>query len=154
MTTTYSIDEVLAHRSPMSLLGHIDSYGDDWLKAKAVVKADNLFVEDGKMPSWVGIEYMAQSIGAFVGVQARLKNQLPQLGFLVGTRKFQCNLGYLPVDSELNIHISVVLSGGNGLGVFNCRIEASTPDNQRMEAKANLKVYQPDNIVELLRAES
>jgi predicted hotdog family 3-hydroxylacyl-ACP dehydratase len=41
------------------------------------------------VPNYVGIEYMAQSIAALAGVEARLDHEGIRVGFLLGTRKLQ-----------------------------------------------------------------
>ena len=51
-----------------------------------VVPEAGLFVEDGQVPAWVGIEYMAQAIAAWAGCRARAAGKPPQLGFLLGSR--------------------------------------------------------------------
>jgi hypothetical protein len=38
---------------------------------RAPVRATQLFVDDAGMPAWIGIEYMAQTVAAWAGMQAR-----------------------------------------------------------------------------------
>ena len=57
----------------MVLLDHVVAADDESLCAAVQVREDSLFYVDGAVGGWVGLEYMAQAIGAFAGFQARLR---------------------------------------------------------------------------------
>ena len=42
-------------------------WDQDGIEAELVVPEAGLFIEDGAVPAWVGIEYMAQAIAAWAG---------------------------------------------------------------------------------------
>lgn len=151
MKRHFSIDQVVPHAAPMSLLHSVEDYGDDWLRAKAIIRAGDLFVEDGGVPAWVGIEYMAQTVAAYAGVQARLRGDSVKVGFLVGTRKYTINTAHFAINSEFSITAKQVILGENGLGAFDCLIEGKSIDGSDIEAHASLNVFQPDNIEEILK---
>ncbi|MFS2044934.1 hypothetical protein ACEN9Z_12955 [Stenotrophomonas geniculata] len=67
MNTLYAIEEVVPHRQDMCLLQRITHWDQDTLEAELVVPEAGLFVENGEVPAWVGIEYMAQAIAAWAG---------------------------------------------------------------------------------------
>ncbi len=87
MNTLYVIEDVVPHRQDMCLLQRIIRWDQDTLEAELVVPEAGLFVEDGQVPAWVGIEYMAQAIAAWAGCRARAAGKQPQLGFLLGSRR-------------------------------------------------------------------
>lgn len=128
------------HASPMALLDDIVHCDDDSLEATVVIRRDAPFAEAVGVPSYVGIEYMAQSIGAFAGVTARQQQQPIKIGFLVGSRRYQCNCAYFPVGVKLQVSVRREVEGDNGLSVFACRISGAN-----IEASANLNVFQPSD---------
>lgn len=146
----YPIADVVPHAGTMSLLAAIDDGGDDWLQARASIDPDNLFVTADGVPSWVGIEYMAQTVAAWAGVQARRRGELPHIGFLVGTRRYEVDTPLFPLGCQLQIHVQQLLAGDNGLGAFECSLQAFAADGARYSARATLNVFQPDNVDEIL----
>ncbi|MYM63973.1 hotdog family protein [Pseudomaricurvus sp. HS19] len=144
----YPIAEVVPHAATMSLLDAILDGGEDWLRARASIPADSPFAGPGSdsIPAWVGIEYMAQTIAAWAGVQARQRGEAVKIGFLVGTRRYEPDGPTLPLGSELEIYVHQQLAGENGLGAFECQLTATAPDGQQYQARATLNVFQPDNV--------
>jgi predicted hotdog family 3-hydroxylacyl-ACP dehydratase len=150
MNKVFTVEQVVPHAGPMSLLDTVDAYGDDWLQASASIDKDNLFLTDGQVPAWVGIEYMAQAIAAHAGVQSLLKGGEVKVGFLVGTRKYTTSASSFPLGSQLTITVKQVILGENGLGAFSCQIQGHDNQGNPMQASASLNVFQPDNIDEIL----
>jgi predicted hotdog family 3-hydroxylacyl-ACP dehydratase len=137
--TTWPLAELLPHAGDMILIDTILSFDDEQIFTRLTVKPDGLFnLPDGSLPAWLGVELMAQSVAAFAGCHARLKGNPVELGFLLGTRKFECNVEAFPVGSELTIHGIRSLEDDNGMGVFECHINAPG-----IEATARLNVFRP-----------
>lgn len=151
MRINYSVDEVVSHRKPMSLLDTIEDYSEHELEARAAITADNAFLTDGYVPAWVGIEYMAQAVAAWAGVGALQRQEGIKVGFLVGTRRYRVNRPGFPVGAVLGIHVRQLLMAENGLGAFECRIVGEDGEGHGIEASASLNVFQPDNVNELLK---
>lgn len=147
----FTIDQVVPHANSMSLLDRIEEYGDENLRASALITADSLFLTDGKVPSWVGIEYMAQTIAAFAGVQALLENDSVKVGFLVGTRKYLIDAPSFAIGDTLSITAQRIIMTETGLGAFDCTIHCASKTGQIITATATLNVFQPDNINEILK---
>ncbi len=147
--TTDSVDQLVRHRGDMSLLDEVVDYGSDWLKARATLTENNLFLTDGRVPSWVGIEYMAQSVAALAGTRSRQQNEPVRLGFLVGTRKYHVGQPAFPLGSVLTVVVSEVVMGENGLGVFDCELTCEPPDGRSFVASTRLNVFQPDDFREV-----
>lgn len=136
--TNYPIDELVPHSGTMSLLDKVLEHGDDWLTAEVIITPETLFLTNDSVPAWVGIEYMAQTIAAFAGVLAKAHDQDVKLGFLLGTRKYTTSTSSFPLGSRLVIRVEKELQSDDGLGVFNCSIEADD-----ISVNARLNVFQP-----------
>ncbi|ANE54644.1 MULTISPECIES: hypothetical protein [Methylomonas] len=134
----YRMADLLPHTGAMVLLERVVSFDADRLSAALTVRGDGLlFGDEREVPAWVAIEYMAQAIGAFAGLQAKLAGQPIRLGFLLGSRLFESNVATLPVGCCLTVAIEKIVHDEQ-LGVFDCRVSG---DN--IEIGAKLNVYQP-----------
>lgn len=146
MQIDFHIDEVVPHAGVMSLLDRVADYGEDWLVAQVHIGPRTLFAERQGVPAYVGIEYMAQAVAAFAGVQRRQQGLEAAVGFLVGTRKYSSSHSYFPPGSSLNIEVEREFQADNGLGVFACSISGLTADGKKLVADAALNVFQPDDV--------
>jgi predicted hotdog family 3-hydroxylacyl-ACP dehydratase len=135
----WPIAELLPHAGDMILIEQVLSFDDEQILTRLTVKSDGLFNRpDGSLPAWVGIELMAQSVAAYAGCHARQRGDAVALGFLLGTRKFECNVEHFPAGTELTIHGLRSLEDDNGMGVFECHINAPG-----IHATARLNVFRP-----------
>ncbi|WP_164106438.1 hypothetical protein [Stenotrophomonas maltophilia] len=139
MNPLYAIEEVVPHRQDMCLLQRILPWDQDSIEAELVVPGTGLFIENGEMPAWIGIEYMAQAIAAWSGCRARAAGAAPQLGFLLGSRRYNSLRSGFPSGTRLRVQARRELLGDNGLGLFACRILAGEEE----WAVANVSVYEP-----------
>lgn len=146
MSSEYRVEELVPHSGKMSLLDSIVVHGDDWLHAEVKISKDSMFVEERGVPAWIGMEYMAQAIGAFAGLQERLGGGAPKLGFLLGTRKYICTTDFFPVGNTLSLKVTRELQGDNGLSVFQCMLQSDG-----IEATASLNVFQPEDADKFLQ---
>lgn len=144
----FAIEDVVPHRQDMCLLERIVRWDEDSIEAELVVPASGLFVEDGCVPAWVGIEYMAQAIAAWAGCRARVAGNPPQVGFLLGSRRYASTHGSFPSGSRLRVHARCELLGDNGLGMFACRILAGDEE----WAVANVSVFEPADAMAYLES--
>ncbi|WP_137886252.1 hotdog family protein [Pseudomonas sp. 2FE] len=142
----WPIVELLPHAGDMILLDEVLSFAAEEVTTRLRVRPGGLFNRaDGSLPAWVGIELMAQSIAAYAGCQARQAGAPVELGFLLGTRSFQCNVEAFPAGVELQIHASRSLQDDNGMGVFECQL--SGPG---IHAEARLNVFRPPHVASYL----
>ncbi|MEO6680462.1 MAG: hotdog family protein [Pseudomonas sp.] len=143
----WSLAELLPHAGDMILIEQILSFDDEQIHTRLTVKPGGLFNRpDGSLPAWVGIELMAQSVAAYAGCHARARGDAVELGFLLGTRKFECNVEHFPVGTELIIHGIRSLEDDSGMGVFECHINAPG-----IHATARLNVYRPPQAAQYLQ---
>ncbi|MFL1516449.1 3-hydroxylacyl-ACP dehydratase [Pseudomonas prosekii] len=143
----WPLAELLPHAGDMILIEQILSFDDEQIHTRLTVKPGGLFNRaDGSLPAWVGIELMAQSVAAYAGCHARARGDAVELGFLLGTRKFECNVEHFPAGTELSIHGVRSLEDDSGMGVFECHINAPG-----IHATARLNVYRPPQAAHYLQ---
>lgn len=134
------IENYVPHRGAMLLLDRLLAADDESAVAEVTVPRDGLFLHDAGMPSWVGIEYMAQTVAAWAGWRALQKGRAVQVGFLLGSRRYETAQPFFAPGTRLTVSVRCELLGGNGLGMFDCRIEA---DGERALASALISVFEP-----------
>ncbi|EKT4521576.1 hotdog family protein [Pseudomonas putida] len=136
---TWPLAELLPHAGDMILIERIDSCDDEQIHTCTTVRPDGQFNRaDGSLPAWLGLELMAQSVAAYAGCQARRQGRPVEMGFLLGTRKFECNVEAFPAGALLHIHALRSLEDENGMGVFECHLRGDG-----ISASARLNVYRP-----------
>lgn len=134
----YPVAEIVPHAGNMILIDEILDYDEDMLVAQVTIRESSLFLTaDNVVPAWVGIEYMAQAIAAWAGLQARLKGEGVMLGYLLGTRHYQTDRVEFLLGETLKITVTRKYQE-NDLGVFDCEIQA-----EQIAVQATLNVYQP-----------
>lgn len=144
----YKISDLLPQRPPMQFITAVDSVDFDAEKLVArvdVTHDDLLYMADiDGVPSWVALEYMAQSIGCFIGIMDRQKDPTgtPAVGFVLGSRRISVNVPVFNVDESYFIHVSGLFCDTN-IASFECVIYNQ---NQEKVAEGTLNVYRPDDI--------
>lgn len=123
----------------MVLIDRLVAADEESVTVEVLIRPDSLFCRADGVGAWVGIEYMAQAIGAYAGYKARLRGEPVRLGYLLGTRRYDAYCPCFAVGTLLRIHAKRVLQSENGLGSFDCRIDG----NGVLLASASITVYQP-----------
>jgi predicted hotdog family 3-hydroxylacyl-ACP dehydratase len=121
----------------MILLDRIIDFDEHSLSAELTVRNDGLLGDDKNVPAYAGIEYMAQAVAAYAGIQAKQAGEPIKLGFLLGTRRYTSNVGSFAVGTMLTIQVTKIIQDDK-LGVFDCKIHGAG-----IEIAASLNVYQP-----------
>ena len=133
------IEELLLHRGDMCLIDKVTHFDQQSLTSQVTVQNNGLFDDGIYVPAWLGMEYMAQSIGAYQGMIDKIAQRPIQLGFLLGTRRYSSNVPHFKVGKILTISVKRIMQD-QGLGVFECKI--SDPN---VLVEANINVYQPNS---------
>ena len=146
MTEEFDLIDVLPHKPPMILVDKIISYDVEKLKlsAEVSISKDTLFFDTvmGGVPAWVGIEYMAQTIGALSGVFGKKKNEeKPTMGFILGTRKYENKIGCFKEGKSYRIDVEELFYS-SGLGCFKGIIKDK---KENICASAELNVFRMEN---------
>lgn len=140
------IGELVPHAGQMCLLDRALRADSECLVAEVQIGPQGLFVLDGVVGGWVGIELMAQAVAAWAGWQARQRGAAPPVGLLLGTRSYSSSVANLPMDL-LDVSVRRVFQGDNGMAQFDCRIERAG----QLLASAALTVFEPEDPVTLLQ---
>jgi predicted hotdog family 3-hydroxylacyl-ACP dehydratase len=131
----------------MRLIDRVLLVDADQAVAEVEVPFDGLFVRDGQVPAWIGIEYMAQTVAAWAGGRAQLRGGQPRPGLLLGSRRYEAHCEGFPSGASLRVEARCELIGSNGLGQFDCRI---TQDGREL-ATARIAVLDPPDGTDLLQ---
>jgi predicted hotdog family 3-hydroxylacyl-ACP dehydratase len=135
----WPLSELLPHAGEMLLVDELVSCTIDDVHVRVRIRPDTLFSNaDGSLPAWVGIELMAQCVASYAGYHSRVNDRPVEMGFLLGTRRFECNVESFPAGSELDIFGHRSLQDDTGMGMFECRISAPG-----IQAEARLNVFRP-----------
>ena len=135
----HAMDAWVPHRGAMNLLDGVEHCEEHAIVAYLRVPADGLFVADGGVPAWVGIEYMAQAVAAWSGARSRAAGGSPRIGYLLGSRRYEAHVPAFESGADLRVHAQCELMGDNGLGMFDCRIT----QGERVLASGRLSVFEP-----------
>ena len=111
------VSEILPHQGAMLLLDEIVSSDEESLTARVEIRETSTFFKTDGVPSWVGIEYLAQAVAAWAGK----RGGGPQVGFLLGVKKYTATQPVFSLGSTLTIEIRARDKHEN-LGIFEGRI--------------------------------
>lgn len=143
------IEEILPHRNTMLLLDRVLSFDRETANAEYAPRSDAWYADaNGNMPAWIGIELMAQTVAAHVGLLKRIGGAPAKPGALLGTRKYTSTQPAFAAGAILHVQTKVIYRDSSGLGAYECSIEARGEE----VARATLKVYEPDDFQTLLQA--
>ena len=131
--------ELLPHEGAAVLLDEVVAHGDDSLSARVSIGQDTRFREANGVPAHVGIEYMAQTCGAFSGAEALRAGREPRVGFILGTRRYLATRGWFAEGTSLVVTCDLVYRDRE-IGVFDCVIR----DGDEVVATARLTLAEPD----------
>lgn len=135
--------ELVPHRSTMLWLDTVVRVDPESVAALAHITEDSFLLRDGGLPVWTGVEFMAQTIAAWSGYQAKSQGRPVAIGFLLGTRRFETHCQQFKVGETLRIEARKELIAENGLAMFDCRILV----NNQSVAAAKLSVYEPADAI-------
>lgn len=146
MTLPWSVSELLPHSGPMVLIGEPVASGDNWAEAGVRIGEDSQFYRPGHgVPSWVGVEYMAQTIALYAGISAKKNGQDVKIGLLLGTRRYEVKTDYFHLGNLLRTRADIVWQDAQ-MAVFECHID----DGERL-AEAQLNVFQPNDLAAFMK---
>lgn len=146
------VEDLLPHSGDMVLIDSMVEYGEDYGVAKVRVSADCKFYEQDRqgIHCAIGMEWMAQTIAALAGIKALQENRPIQVGFLLGSRKYEPSKTVFKLDEEYTIRVQQLYREHNGLGAFQCSIH----QQEHLIADAKLNVFAPDNVEQFLKGET
>ncbi len=136
-----AVKEVVLHRGEMLLLDRLVEAKPESAVCEWQVGEGDVFLVPGLgIPGYVGIEYMAQCVAAHAGARARIQGDPPPLGFLLGTRHYQCTARYFEPGIVYRASCEELVRNSDGMGSYKCTI------SREMDtiAQGNLAVWEKD----------
>lgn len=144
------IRTLVPHSGSMMLLDRLLAVDAETLCAEVVITDDTLFCGESGVGAWIGVEYMAQAVAAFAGYEAYLRGDAVKVGFLLGSRRYECSRPDFARGTKLHVHVHRTLQGENGLGAFECRINDAGDASAAALATATITVFQPADVSDFL----
>lgn len=136
----YAVASLLPQSGRMVLIDKVLDAGEGYIAVELTVRDDGLFsTPDHTVPAWVGLEFMAQAVAAYSGYQRKLRGEAIDLGFLLGTRHYQCSAGGFRCGAKLTVRAEKIIEAANDMVVFDCYLEG---DNIQATSKLNLLMPQ------------
>lgn len=134
------VESLVPHSGNMVFIDRMNEVEETHATSTVLVKNDGLFSgPHDQVPAWVGIEYMAQTIAAWSGFHASKNGENVKIGLLLGTRRYNSNVGFFKVGEQLTVNVKRILQGDNGMASFQCKITGSDA-----LVEANLNVFESD----------
>jgi predicted hotdog family 3-hydroxylacyl-ACP dehydratase len=121
------VHELLPHRPPMLLLDRalgMDGVDGEWFAATVRIRPGIPFFAGGEVPAWVGLEYMAQTVGAYNGALGLARGGSPKPGMLLGTRAYTAAVPAFRDGLELEVRVRIDIFQEGGVSSVDCRIRA------------------------------
>lgn len=134
------LEAYLPHRGRMLLLDRVLEAGPGRMLCAVSLRADSPFCRDGRVPAYIGIEYMAQATGALVGWQSMTRGQPVRVGFLISVRKYSSRVNHFSAGTTLRVE-SLETLRDEEFGSMMCSIYNS--DDELPIVKAQLNAYSP-----------
>jgi predicted hotdog family 3-hydroxylacyl-ACP dehydratase len=142
-TSYLPVEEYLPHRGRMVLLDRVCEAEAERIVCAVTIRPDSPFCRKGRVAAYVGVEYMAQAIGALAGWRSRNAGEAVKTGFLVSARKYACKADSFPIGATLLVEARENWRDEEGLSVMDCVIYHPEPE---AVAEATLTVFQPRNL--------
>lgn len=144
----YRVAELLPHGAAMVLLDRLLACDADSATCELTIRADSRFSQAGRgVPGWVGVEYMAQTLCAYIGAVRRQAGQSIQIELLLGTRAYDCARPWFTPGTTLTVRAELLMRSADGVCAFACRIQQGADT----VAQAEIKAYAPDDIEDYLK---
>lgn len=146
----YTPAELVPHAGAMCLLDTVDAYGQDWIDTSVTIRPDSRFGDAHGVPAWVGLEFMAQTIAAWSGIEQVQAGVRPGIGLLVGTRHCAFEVDHFAHGWTLRLRAALLLRDEHDLAVFACSLQ----HDGAVLAQAQVKAYRPQDVEAFLRGEA
>jgi len=131
----------------MVLLDRALGLDGDWFEAEVDIGPGSPLHQDGGVPAYVGIEYMAQAVAAYAGAEGLEHGGAVKLGMLLGSRDYRCRVPVFATGTRLKVRVRKALYQAGGISAMDCRLtDAGTGQDL---AEAQLTVVQVDDIAAL-----
>jgi len=141
----YDLETLIPHRPPMLLLGRILDITESTVIAEVNINTNSAFFSPNRgVPSWIGLEYMAQAAAVLGTSQIDEEHAKESIGYLVGTRKYTCSVTWFRAGNRLLVKCRRNIKGTITLPLkhYHCEILTHQADTNKVIASARLSIYQ------------
>ena len=146
----FKMTEVLPHEGRMLLLDEMLDAGPEHVTCAVTIRSDTMFCDGvNGVPSWVGLEYMAQTACTYSGIEEAREGKRPSIGLLLGSRRYKAEAPYFPIGTTLRVHAELLLRDESDLVAFACTIA----DGDRVLAHGDVKAYRPKDVFAVVRGD-
>ena len=136
------VEELLPHATPMVLLDAVEEADGLRCRCRVEVRSGAPFVGEDGVPAFVGVEYLAQAVGALSGWRARLSEKTPHLGFLLSVREYVSQVAMFPMGTTLLVEVDHVWGEGEMMRFDGVLRDAT---HGQILAQGRLSVFSPEN---------
>ena len=151
MTQPYRISDLLPQAGRLRLLDELLDFGEEHVVCGVTVRGDSLFCDGVHgVPAWVGLEYMAQTMCAYSGIEEVRGGCKPSIGLLLGTRRYETSQQWFTLGASLAIRADLKLRDDNDLVAFQCTIH----EDGRLIAQGDVKALRPKDVRAVLAGET
>jgi predicted hotdog family 3-hydroxylacyl-ACP dehydratase len=129
---------LIPHAGPMRLVARVLSHDGDETVCAARPDESPFFADaDGAVPSWVGIEVMAQCAAAHGGLLGRAHGEPPRPGLFVGSRRLVFRCTRFEPEVELRVRARLAVRRGDTLA-FDCAVDDPAGGAPLVEGRLNV----------------
>ena len=122
----------------MVFLSEVLVHTTEFTHCSAQLKGDLIHWSTGEsIPSWIGVELMAQCVAAHGGLISRSSGTPPRIGLFLGSRRIEFTETELRVGQTLTVKAHRVWGKTVGMVSFDCGIEDAESGAPIAEARLN-----------------
>jgi predicted hotdog family 3-hydroxylacyl-ACP dehydratase len=133
--------ELIPHADGMLLLDRVLTHDATHTVCATTADRSSLFANaDGSVPSWVGIEYMAQCAAVHGELTNRSRNEAPRPGLLLGSRRLELHRDVFAAGDSLEVTARHYM-GESGLVAFDSSIRSASSGEVLVEGRVNLYLF-------------
>ena len=148
------MDQVLPHRGDMVLIDELLDYGPEHVSCAVTIRAGTLFCDGANgVPSWVGVEYMAQTASVYAGIEEAQAGMPASVCLLLGARRYRAEQPFFPVGARLRVSAELQLRDENDLAAFDCKIYCNLGQGESVVAIGDIKAYRPADLAAVVRGD-
>jgi len=140
----HPISALMPHAPPMQLITRLLKVTSDEVLCEVEISPNSIFFDSElhAVPAWIGIEYMAQTISLYSGVQTTIQGKMTKIGFLLGSRTYVSDVSHFLSGWLLKVHATKLYQDEFGLGAFQGEI---IHDGKNI-CHATLNVFSPQDV--------
>ena len=98
---------IIPHRGRMLLLTKVNEYdlNEESIEAEYHITEDCLFYDPAAagVPAWVGFEFIAQAVSAYMGIKTRIRGEPIKIGFVLSVSQVRMGLPFFKAGSIIVI---------------------------------------------------